>query len=141
MKSAKPGALLPCLLCLLAITGETISLLTDSKPKSSLSVAKTLSNTETISETAPLSEEDRKLSGKLPSYEGSREAADSREESPLNKVSHTSDDNYDQMDMVVNDIKQVGFILGDGVEWDVCGVIEEGQSEMLEMSRMSKMQN
>ena len=123
MKSPKSGALLPTLLCLVAISGQTLSLLTDSKPKTNLPVSKTLSNTEAITDSETVGDEDRKLSGKLPSYEGSREAADSREESPLNKVSHTGDDNYDKMDMVVNDIKQVDFIL---VLWYVvvCGVVE-----------------
>lgn len=118
LKNQKSIHRLSTFLCLLIITHTRVTLLTEAPTPAKETEDRTLCNENsegdhaaslTKTEAEPVV--DRKLNGGELSYEGSREAADSREESPLNKVSHSDNDKYGQMDIIVNDIKQVGGFL------------------------------
>ena len=117
MKTEKTRAKLTAMLCLAIIMNIGYALLTEAPELKNEVEDRALCNENGESEPAPALKdgeealvEDRKLNegGQL-SYEGSREATDSKEESPLNKISDTTKDKYGQMDIIVNDIKQVGF--------------------------------
>ena len=119
MKTEKTRAKLTAMLSLLILTHTTVTLLTEAPKPTKDSEDRTLCNengestpTTSLSDSEPALVEDRKLNegGQL-SYEKSREVTDSREESPLNKISDTNKDKYGEMDIIVNDIKQVWFAL------------------------------